>query len=67
MRAALSLFVALLIALPAAAQPSPDWRAAITGLPPLTPVGRAFPYSGSVTHLDGVDCACADQWGLLEP
>jgi hypothetical protein len=34
-------------------------------LPPLTPVGRAFPYSGSVTHLDGVDCAGGAGSGLI--
>jgi hypothetical protein len=34
-------------------------------LPPLTPEGRAFPYSGSVTHENGVDCAGGAGSGLI--
>ena len=33
--------------------------------PPLAPAGRAFPYSGSVTHQDGVDCARGAGSGLI--
>jgi hypothetical protein len=34
-------------------------------VPPLTPEGRAFPYSGSVTHQNGIDCFRGAGSGLV--